>query len=154
LPEEPDSQEIDALDAEEVDGVVDPGGPEEAELIAAFEAHSGPLPNAQWFGALEQIQPGVTDAIVRDYTDERSHQRTMQKEALRIDESSLNQFSRYQLARLLIAGGLAAFLAIAGVALIFFDQPIAGFVLLVAEIAGLVLAFFGRQQTVDEDSAD
>ena len=151
--EEPDSpQEIDPL-AEEVDGIIDADEQSEAELVAAWEAHSGPLPNARWFEALEQIQPGVTEAIVRDYTEEREHQRRMQAEALRIDEQSLGQFSRYQFARLLIAGGIAAFLAIAGVALIFFHEPIAGFILLVAEITGLVLAFLGRRRDID-DGAD
>jgi hypothetical protein len=35
-------------------------------------------------------------------------------------------------------------------ALIVFDKPIYGFVLLVAEIAGVVLAFFGRRRELDD----
>lgn len=71
-----------------------------------------------------------------------------------IDKASLKAFSDYQLLRLRIVGFLAAFLALAGLALIVFDKPIYGFVLLVAEIAGVVLAFFGRRQQADNGAED
>lgn len=45
---------------------------------------------------------------------------------------------------------MAGFLALAGVALIFFDKPVYGFVLLAAEIAAIVAAFFGRRRFDDE----
>lgn len=78
----------------------------------------------------------------------------MQEEALRIDKASLKAFSDYQLLRLGIVGFLAAFLALASLALIVFDKPIYGFVLLVAEIGGVVLAFFGRRQQADNGAED
>jgi hypothetical protein len=124
--------------------------PSEAELVAAFESHSGPLPNRQWFEAIERLHPGATGMIIKDYTDERQHQRAMQMEALRVDQGSLDAFSRYQLLRLKIVGALAAFFAISGLALILFDKPIYGFVLLIGEIAAVVLAFFGRRRKADD----
>jgi uncharacterized membrane protein len=161
LAEEPEIDRPDELEARPVDSLEEapnPGQPNEtstkAELVAAFESHSGPLPNRQWFEAIESLHPGTTEMIIKDYADEREHQRQMQREALRVDEGSLNAFSDYQLLRLKIVGFLAAFFALSGLALIIFDKPIYGFVLLVAEIAGVVLAFFGRRRQLDDDAED
>ncbi len=158
MAEEPEIDRTDELEPRSVDSLEeadDPGQPNEtstkAELVAAFESHSGPLPNRQWFEAIETLYPGTTEIIVKDYADERDHQRRMQEEALTIDNASLKAFSDYQLLRLRIVGFLAAFLALAGLALIVFDKPIYGFVLLVA---GVVLAFFGRRQQVDNGAED
>ncbi len=156
MAEGPETDRPDELEARSVDSVEEagsPGQPNEtstkAELVSAFESHSGPLPNRQWFEAIESLYPGTTEIIAKDYADEREHQRRLQAEALKIDEGSLKAFSDYQLLRLRIVGLLAGFLALAGLALIVFDKPIYGFVLLVAEIAGVVLAFFGRRQQID-----
>jgi hypothetical protein len=158
LADEPENDGPGRLEARPADSSVahsaEPGqlseAPSEAELVAAFESHSGPLPNRHWFEAIERLHPGATEMIVKDYTDEREHQRQMQKEALRVDEGSLAAFSDYQLLRLKIVGTLAAFFALSGLALIVFDKPIYGFVLLVAEIGGVVLAFFGRRRKLDD----
>lgn len=158
-PESNDAGELEAQPPDSVDEVIGPdqleGSPQsKAELIAAFESHSGPLPNRHWFEAIERLQPGTTAMIVKDYTDEREHQRQMQKEALRVDEASLDAFAGYQLVRLKIVGALAAFIALSGLALIVFDKPIYGFVLLIGEIAGVVLAFFSRRRNAEEGSED
>jgi hypothetical protein len=155
--DEPEGNDLGELEARFPDSVgeVEPGQLEglpesEAEFVAAFESHSGPLPNRQWFEAVERIHPGATAMIIKDYTDERAHQRQMQMEALRVDEGSLGAFARYQLVRLGIVGALAALFALSGFALIVFDKPIYGFVLLVGEIAAVALAFFGRRRDADD----
>jgi hypothetical protein len=152
---------------QENEGEIEPRAPDRAddeqleafpltdhELVAAYEAHSGPLPNRQWFAGVERLHQGATAEIIKDYTDERQHQRVMQQKALEVDQSSLDAFAAYQLTRLRIVGSLAALIAIAGVALIFADKPLAGFVLLIGEIAGMVLAFFGRRKEVDDGAED
>jgi hypothetical protein len=110
-------------------------------FAAEYKAHSGPLPAQEWFAGLEAIHPGSTEIILRDFTEERQHQRRMQERALGLDSKVFSEFSRYQRTRLWIAGGLALFLAAGGLALILLDKAVYGFVLLIAEITGLVSVF-------------
>lgn len=53
-----------------------------------------------------------------------------------------------------MAGGVALFLAAGGLALIFFDKAIYGFVLLVSEIAVLAGVFLARKISEDDDLDD
>jgi hypothetical protein len=161
----PDSEELqrrvreelgaeEAVDGEEVAPAADTEGGLTAEYMEY--SHSGPLPGIPWFEAVERLAPGSAEKIVDDFTEERKHQRALQKEALIIDARNLDAFSTYQRLRLVIVGLLAGFIAIAGVALILLDKEVYGLVLLVGEIAGMVLAFFGRRKSVEEgaDSED
>lgn len=140
-----------ALDGQEV--LPEPGAGEGLAAEYMEYSHSGPLPGIPWFEAVERLAPGSTEKIVDDFTEQRVHQRALQREALQIDAKNLDAFSGYQYLRLVIVGLLAGFIAIAGVALILLDKEIYGLVLLVGEIAAMVLAFFGRRQSV-EDGAD
>jgi hypothetical protein len=99
------------------------------------------------------LPPGSAEKIIDDFTEQQKHQRKMQREALQIDAENLAAFSGYQHLRLVIVGLLAGFIAIAGVALILLDKEVYGLVLLVGEIAAMILAFFGRRQSI-EDGAD
>jgi len=124
-------------------------------FAAQYRAHSGPLPDQAWFAGLEAIHPGATEIILRDFTEERQHQRRMQEQAFGLDSKVFAEFSRYQKTRLWIAGGLAFFLAVAGLALILLDKAVYGFVLLIAEITGLVGAFLvGKVIATDDDELD
>lgn len=126
----------------------------EAEFIAAaFETHSGPMPSQRWLEGAEKLHVGATKILLDDFQQERAHQREMQAQSLQLDKENLREFASYQRLRLLIVGGLAGFLAIAGVALIFAGKPISGFALLAGEIAAVVAAFFGRKR-FDEASDD
>jgi hypothetical protein len=126
----------------------------EAEFVAAaFEAHSGPMPSQRWLEAAEKLHPGATKIILEDFQAERDHQRDIQVKSLQLDQENLKEFSGYQRLRLLIVGGLAGFLAVAGVALIFSGKPVSGFVLLASEIAAIVAAFFGSRR-LDSTSID
>lgn len=112
------------------------------------------MPSQRWLEATETLYPGATKIILSDYQEERVHQRNMQVKSFQLDQENLKYFVSYQRLRLLIVGGLAAFVAVAGVALIFADKPVSGFVLLAGEIAAIVAAFFGRRRsagTVDGD---
>lgn len=128
----------------------DQQGPPEGFFAAQYKSHSGPLPDQDWFAGLEAIHPGSTEIILRDFTEERQHQRRMQERAITLDARVFSEFSRYQQSRLWIAGGLALFLAAGGLALIFFDKAVYGFVLLIGEIAGLMAVFFA-QRVWDDD---
>ncbi len=110
-------------------------------FAAQYKAHSGPLPDQEWFAGLETIHPGATEIILRDFTEERQHQRRMQERAFGLDTEVFSEFSRYQKTRLWIAGGLALFIAAGGLALVLFDKAIYGFILLIAEITSLVAVF-------------
>jgi len=81
--------------------------------------------------------------LLTDYRDQREHAREMEKRSLELDDRNLSGFLRYQMTQLWIAGGLAALVAVAGIVLIAVGLPIVGLIFLVAEIAGLVAAFFG-----------
>lgn len=144
----PTADDVEPDDAEEVDGeAVDPPDPgseeEQLQIYQEFSSHSGPLPAASWLEAAEKLHPGATKEIVQDYTAERAHQRKLKDKAVELDGRSLETFVSYQRLRLLVAAALALFIAAGGLALIFAGKPEAGFVLLVAEIATLVLAFYG-----------
>jgi hypothetical protein len=121
-------------------------------FAAEYKSHSGPLPSQDWLTAVEALHPGATEMVLQDFTDERSHQRQMQTKALELDAVVVKDFTHYQMARLLIAGGLALFVAAAGIALILLDKGVYGFVLLIAELAGLVGVFlYGRRSEADQD---
>lgn len=126
----------------------------EGIFAAQYKSHSGPLPDQDWFAGLEAIHPGATEVILRDFTEERVHQRKMQEKAIDLDAHVFSEFSRYQRSRLWIAGGLALFLAAGGLALIFFDKAIYGFVLLVSEIAVLTGVFLARRVSEEDDLDD
>jgi uncharacterized membrane protein len=128
--------------------------PSEGVFAAQYKSHSGPLPDHDWFAGLEVIHPGATEIILRDFTEERVHQRKMQEKAIDLDTQVFLEFSRYQRSRLWMAGGLALFLAAGGLALIFFDKAIYGFVLLVSEIAVLAGVFFARRASEEDDLDD
>lgn len=111
------------------------------------------MPDRDWFAGLEAIHPGSTEIILRDFTEERQHQRRMQERAFGLDKEVFSEFSSYQKTRLWIAGGLALFLATGGLALILLDKAVYGFVLLTAEIASLAAVFLvGR--AIDDDGLD
>lgn len=101
---------------------------------------------------MEAIQPGATEIILRDFTEERQHQRRMQERAFRLDKEVFSEFSSYQKTRLWIAGSLALFLAAGGLALILLDKEVYGFILLIAEIASLAAVFLIG--SVGNDSED
>jgi hypothetical protein len=129
------------------------GQPPGGMLAAQYKSHIGPLPDQDWFAGLEAIHPGATEIILRDFAEERTHQREMQERAISLDALVFSEFSHYQRSRLWMAGGLALFLATGGLALIFFDKAIYGFVLLVSEIAVLVGVFLA-QRILEEDDLD
>ncbi len=132
------NSEVEATSADqpESEAAIQPGF-----FAAQYRAHSGPLPDQEWFARLEAIHPGATEIILRDFTEERQHQRRMQERAFGLDSQVFEEFSRYQKMRLWIAGGLALFLAVGGLALILLDKEVYGFILLIAEITGLVGVF-------------
>lgn len=123
----------------------------EGVFAAQYKSHSGPLPDHDWFAGLEAIHPGSTEIILRDFTEERGHQRKMQEKAIALDAEVFSEFSRYQRTRLWLAGGLALFMAAGGLALIFFDKAIYGFVLLIGEIVALAGVFLARSISDDDD---
>lgn len=125
------------------------------QIVLSKYEHSGPLPDEHWFQAVEQLHTGATEMLLTDYRDERQHVREMEKRSLSLDERNLNGFIRYQMARLWIAGSLAALLAVAGIVLIAVGLPIAGLIFLVAEIAGLTAVFFGvRRRAAQRDNQE
>jgi hypothetical protein len=152
-----------APDVEEVSGQVEvpeaaqPGSqsqPHRQVVVTTQYAHSGPLPDQRWFAEVEQVHPGATELILTDYRDQRQHEREMEKEAIALDRVSFQIFARYQTTQLLIAGGLATLLAVAGIVLIAVGLPIGGLVILIAEIAALAATFLGRgrrQRSEDND---
>lgn len=130
----------------ESEGEVQPG-----VFAARYRAHSGPLPDQEWFARLEAIHPGATEIVLRDFTEERQHQRRMQEKAFGLDSDVFSEFSRYQKTQLLVAGGLVLFLAAGGLSLILLDKAVYGFVLLIAEITGLVAVFLvGKVISADD----
>jgi hypothetical protein len=92
----------------------DTEGQSQAGVFAAqYKAHSGPLPDQEWFAGLEAIHSGATELILRDFTEDRQHQRRMQERAFKLDTEVFSEFSSYQKTRLWIAGGLALSLRLA-----------------------------------------
>lgn len=145
--------------ATEVEAVPDSESEAQGEIqagvfAAQYKAHSGPLPDQDWFAGLEAIHPGSTEIILRDFTEERQHQRRMQERAFGLDREVFSEFSRYQKTRLWIAGGLALFLAAGGLALILLDKAIYGFILLIIEITGLVGVFLVGKAIAGDDLDD
>jgi len=130
------------------------GEPQAGVFAAQYKAHSGPLPDQEWFAGLEAIHPGATEFILRDFAEDRQHQRRMQERAFRLDTEVFSEFSSYQKTRLWIAGGLALFLAAGGLALILLDKAVYGFVLLIAEIAGLAGVFLVGKVIAGDDLDD
>jgi uncharacterized membrane protein len=130
-----------------------PQGPDEAEqgfFAAEYRSHSGPLPSQEWLASVEALHPGSTGIILKDFADERQHQRAMQVKAMDLDSRVVKDFTRYQIQRLWIAGALALFLATAGIALILLDKEIYGFVLLIAEVTGLLSVFLLNREHDDD----
>ncbi len=78
----------------------------------------------------------------------------MQERAFKLDTEVFSEFSSYQKTRLWIAGGLALFLAAGGLALILLDKAVYGFVLLIAEIAGLAGVFLVGKVIAGDDLDD
>lgn len=111
---------------------------EETILAAHFRSHSGPLPSQEWLSAAEEIHPGATEIILRDFREERRHQREMQRKGIELDAAVVRDLGRYQHRRLLVAAALTFFLTACGLALILLDKALYGFVLLIAEITTLI----------------
>lgn len=157
--EQGDPQDLARL-AEEIEGA--PGNDPQADVgvqgagvfAAQYKAHSGPLPDQDWFAGMEAIHPGATEIILRDFTEERQHQRRMQERAFGLDTQVFSEFSRYQKARLWIAGGLALFIAAGGLALVLLDKAVYGFILLIAEIASLAAVFLVGKVITGDDLDD
>lgn len=105
----------------------------------------GSLPSKEWLARMEQLRPGATEIILRDFTEERRHQREMQRRAIELDAAVVRDQSRYQNRRLLIAGILALVLIGAGFVMVLLNKTVYGFALLVAEISTLVAAFLARR---------
>jgi hypothetical protein len=139
----------------DVDAVAGESAPAEGDtggfFAARYKAHSGPLPDQDWFAGLEEIHPGATEIVLRDFTEEREHQRRMQEKAFGLDREVFSAFSSYQESRLRIAGGLALFLAAGGLALVLLDRAVYGFVLLIAEITGLMGVFLVDKALASDD---
>jgi uncharacterized membrane protein len=128
---------------------------QEAGLFAAqYKAHSGPLPDQDWFAGVEAIHPGAAEVILRDFAEERQHQRHMQERAFGLDREVFSEFSHYQKTRLWIAGGLALFLAAGGLALILLDKAVYGFILLIGEITTLAGVFLIGKVIAGDDLDD
>lgn len=123
-------------------------------FAAQYKAHSGPLPDQDWFAGVEAIHLGATEIILRDFTEERQHQRHMQERAFGLDAEVFSEFSRYQKTRLWIAGGLALFLATGGLTLILLDKAVYGFILLIAEITSLAAVFLIGKVIAGDDLDD
>jgi uncharacterized membrane protein len=118
---------------------------EERIFSAQYRSHSGPLPSQEWFAAVEEIHPGATELILRDFAEERRHQREMQEKALDLDALHVRGFGRYQAHRLWIAGVLAFFVLVCGLVLILLDKTVYGFTLLVGEITTLAGLFLTQR---------
>jgi|tagenome__1003787_1003787.scaffolds.fasta_scaffold20781011_1 hypothetical protein len=135
---------------ESVTGEITDAAPEpQFRLVVNQYEHSGPLPDQAWFQAVEPLYRGATEMILSDYRDQRDHERDMQKRSLDFDRENLRAFARYQTTRLVIAGGVALLIVTAAIVLIAVGKPVAGFAVVIAEVAGLVLAFFGTRHTED-----
>jgi uncharacterized membrane protein len=118
---------------------------DEAIFAAQFISHSSPLPSQEWFAQLEQVHPGTAEMILRDFTEERRHQREIQRKAMELDAAIVRDCSRYQRHRLWLAGGLAFFVLFCGLTLILLDKALYGFTLLVGEIAVLAGVFLTQR---------
>lgn len=125
------------------------------EIVVEEFRHTGPLPAQQWFQAIEPLCPGGTELILTDYRSQRQHEREMEQASLELDRESLRAFAGYQTMRLAIAGAIALLAAAAAIVLVAVGRPVTGFALVIAEIAALVLAFFGsRARNGDDDDDD
>ncbi|HST68299.1 MAG TPA: DUF2335 domain-containing protein [Solirubrobacterales bacterium] len=51
-------------------------------FAAQVVSHTTPLPSQEWFARLEQVHPGTAAMILRDFTEERHHQREIQRKAI------------------------------------------------------------------------
>lgn len=83
--------------------------------------------------------------ILRDFAEERQHQREIQRRALDLDGSVIRDYGRYQRHRLWLAGCLAFFVLFCGLTLILLDKALYGFTLLVGEIAVLAGVFLTQR---------
>ena len=124
------------------------------DVVFTEYEHSGPLPAEHWLEAVEALHAGSTQLILEDYRDQREHVRAMERKALEIDHEDLRLFARYQTVRLVMVGLLAAVIALGGIVLIAAGKDIAGLVVLVVEIAGLVAAFYGRDRIEKRAAAE
>lgn len=155
--DQPEDSERDLPNAVRPDEVLEPEDPQElpTEVVISQSQYAGPLPHEQWFEAVERVHQGATELILQDYRDQREHERHMEEESLAFDRESFRAFARYQTFRLVIVGVLATLLTCGGIVLAVAGEPLWGLAVLVAEIAGLVLAFYGvrnRTQGGEEES--
>jgi hypothetical protein len=116
----------------------------EVQRDAALE-RQGPPSDQEWLARIEQLHPGATEIVLRDFIEERQHQREMQRLAIELDATVIRDLSRHQTRRLWMASALGFFLVASGLAMILLDKAIYGFVLLVAEISTLIAVFLTRR---------
>ncbi len=147
--------ELEPLDDEDVEGepVADEPAPtlEELTVVSSMSASSGPFPPKDWLDTAENYSPGVTRDLVKDFVDQRKHLRNMDRRAARLDEKSFEKFADYQSTQLAMAALIALVIAGGGLALAFTGHSLAGFALLVFEIAGLLLVFMYGRSRGDKD---
>ena len=74
--------------------------------------YQGPLPPPSALSAYDQISPGAADRMIREWQQDRQHQRKMQAESLEIYKNSSRWAPAYRLVTIIvvIAGGLLAVL--------------------------------------------
>ncbi len=159
-----DETERESADLERRTGEVEPGVRAAAERLpdeqggvfaAEYRSHSGPLPSHQdWLTAVEVLHPGATEMVLRDFTDERQHQRQLQSKALDLDAVVVKDFTRYQMARLLVSGVIALVVAGGGLALILTGNGVYGFAVLIGQIAVLTGVFLSGRSHQPEDDED
>ena len=141
---EPRTGESVEPDAEVVDGQpIDDGG---GEFVAKYHySHEGPLPGIPWFEAVERLAPGSTEKIIDTFAKDQEHRREMQKQAVEIDNKSLDAFAKFQMRRIHLAALIAVFFYFGGFVLILDNKPTEGLLLLVGWTAVLILAaLYGR----------
>jgi uncharacterized membrane protein len=124
-------------------------GTDEAIFAAQVVSHASPLPSHEWFAQLEQIHPGTAAMILRDFTEERDHQRDIQRRAIDLDAAIVRDYGRYQRHRLWLAACLAFFVLFCGLGLILLNKALYGFTLLVGEIAVLAGVFLTQRLLSD-----
>lgn len=143
--DEPATGELDALPAEAIDGepVPDerPATTRQALREVYFQETHSPFPDQAWLRAAEELSPGTTNELVNDFLQERKHFRAMDRKAAKLDERSVETFVEYQNAQLRLAGGIAILVIVAAVVLTLVGEPLYGFALVLAELAGLASVF-------------
>ena len=157
--EEDDERSALERSEEEVDGEPvggdSPSRPSGTRSVIITEERVSPLPPERWLDVAEQHAPGVTRELVDDFLAQRRHARAIERRAIKQDEHAFGRFADYQTLQLACAASIALVIAFGGIALALAGKSLYGFAVLVAEVAGLVLAFlYGRTRGTRPADAD